>query len=517
MRTARGLLLTSSLLLAACGRDAQDCTLALTCPEYADGGVPVNPECAGDPMGKDAGPKDGCGIFVSPSAAAGGDGSADRPLSSLQSAIARAVLTQKPVFACAKEFAEAISVPAGVTIFGGLDCDAGWIWTAGKRTTVKPAAGGKAMNEIALKLAPGDGTTRIEDVDVIAPDGAAAGASSIAVLVDGVAASFARCDFTAGNGAPGGTGADGAATDLDGQGGAVGIDICSTGAQSPGATGPMKACSTGGSSTGGDGGDGGGLSGSTLLAAGAGKDGSPADSTMPAAGKGGAGQDTMVCAAGLTGTDGAAGDPGKGADQSMLGSISADGFTGAAGKDGSDGKPGQGGGGGGGAKGGLAILCNGVTVSRVGASGGSGGTGGCGGQHGSGGKPGGSSIALVSLGAMVTLESVNLTAKDGGAGGQGGAGQAGGNSGLGNNGGMGAGLAKNACRGGDGGYGGEGGPGGGGRGGHSIGIAYTGSAPKGGTITTAAMGAMGGAGGLSATMMGGQGAAGVAVKVQPFE
>ena len=66
MRNARWLTMTSGLLLAGaasyasgCGRDAESCDVILTCPGYADSGggdAPVDPACAGAPMGKDAGP-----------------------------------------------------------------------------------------------------------------------------------------------------------------------------------------------------------------------------------------------------------------------------------------------------------------------------------------------------------------------------------------------------------------------------------------------------------------------------
>src|SRR4051812_6713663 len=131
MRNARWLTMTSGLLLAAgaasyasgCGRDAESCDVILTCPGYAGSGgaAHVDPARAGQPMGKDAGPRSGCGIFTSPTAPAGGDGSMAAPFSSLQAALDQARATGQPVFACGKEFAEKVHVPGGVVLYGALD------------------------------------------------------------------------------------------------------------------------------------------------------------------------------------------------------------------------------------------------------------------------------------------------------------------------------------------------------------------------------------------------------------
>ena len=123
--------------------------------------APINPECAGEPMEKAAGPAAGCGVFASPltSVMPSGDGSMTSPFSSLQAAVDQAAMLGEPVFACGKVFAENVHVPAGVTIYGALDCDNGWVWTGSQRTTIAPAAGNTTPggSEVALTLDPGSG------------------------------------------------------------------------------------------------------------------------------------------------------------------------------------------------------------------------------------------------------------------------------------------------------------------------------------------------------------------------
>ncbi len=185
-------------------------------------------------MGRDAGPPARCGVFADPGAPAGGDGSKASPFSSLQAAVTRAATAGLPVLACGKVFAEHVDVPAGVVVYGALDCDHGWAWTGSTRTTIAPAAAGSTpgASEIALQLEAGEGTV-IEDVDVLAPDGAAPGASSIAVLAVGATARLVRCGLTAGKGADGAAGAAGNAASLDGLPGIPGTDVCTTVSEQP--------------------------------------------------------------------------------------------------------------------------------------------------------------------------------------------------------------------------------------------------------------------------------------------
>ena len=509
-----------ALAAAGCQDTAGDCDALLTCKDNTTKPPPSqDPDCKSAPRLLKTAPLAKCGVFASPSGTAAGTGTLALPFRSLQQAIdAAGTGGTRVVYACAATFAEAVHVPSGISIYGGLDCANGWLWKDSARTILAPVAAdkGTTTSEIGLKLDAGDGDTVLEDVDVHAPDATRPGVSSVAVLIADTKADLSRCDLVAGDGADGGAGThpmDDPA--LDGIDGSAGFAICSAAAVNPGATGPVKACGNL-STAGGDGGSGGPPSGSDLEG-GAGAAGVPIEDTEPSAGIGGDGQSVASCVAGTQGAPGVEGDEGKGG--SGVVSLSSNGIASHAGVAGLAGVPGQGGGGGGGAKGKSGIQCTGSAVQdRAGASGGAGGTGGCGGLGGGGGQAGGSSVALVSLGKQaVTLASVTLRLGKAGAGGPGAEGQSGGNRGKGASGGDGFGGTSAACSGGDGGQGGNGGPGGGGQGGSVIGIAYSQSAPAGlapisfkSTPPTAGKGGAAGPGAADPTM--GAGADGQAIE-----
>lgn len=469
----------------------------LHCGEQGSGGGGGGGTPAGCvPSESASGVGEECGIFVAANGDDAASGTKAAPVKSIAKAIEIAEAKGSRVYACAEEFGEAVEVPAGVTIFGGLDCANGWAWIGEttKTTVVGPA------DAIAVKLLGGEGTTRIEDVAVRAADATVMGGSSIAVLADGATAELARCELTAGDGAAGEAGAS-APMDAPPQAaaGSNGSNACSDldmmggpDATLPGGAQVVNDCGGGDISVGGTGGNG------NITNGGDGSAGQTGTLGQPGLGEpvNGAG---WACAAGLglpnSGEPGASGDPGTAA--SGLGSLSSTGYTGVSAGAGTPGKAGQGGGGGGGAKGGNAI-CPGGTAG-AGASGGSGGAGGCGGQPGQGGGPGGASIALASMQATVTLTDCTLTAGHGGMGGPGGNAQPGGAGGVAGQGGQTGGIVgiKAACPGGQGGQGGDGGPGGGGLGGPSLAVAFTGTAPgKVGTTTlspgTAGLGGPGG-------------------------
>jgi hypothetical protein len=499
---------------------AGDCERAANCPPGPDGGSDGNnADCSGDPTTDPAVVTDACGVFVSASAPAGGNGTMKAPFQTFAEAAAA-----KParVFACAGMYAETMQVTSsgGVDVYGGFSgCTAtSWTWSPSMQAQIATVAGEPGM------VLDG-GASKLENVSVTAPNVpmTMTGGSSIAVLVNGGSLDMANGTLTAGDaqdGAAGTTVADDPT--LNGATGASGANTCDSGGMHLGAAGATNTCTaTGGSSTAGSGGDGGDSMGDP---AGNGANGS----AMPTAtavgvddGKGGAGEgqpSAPVCAPGDPGAPGATGNSGAGAPKG--GTLSKNGYAGNVGSDGTNGSPGQGGGGGGGAKGIASATCMGSPANDLaGASGGAGGTGGCGGALGGGGQAGGSSIALLVLDANVTLSDVTLTAGKGGNGGAGGNGQDGGQSGEGGPFGAGVGSANNSCQGGAGGKGGVGGPGGGGQGGHSLGIAFQGTtAPTGGTFMIGTMNnGTGGPGGQNNTTTNmGNGAAGVAADCWDF-
>ncbi|HTN84080.1 MAG TPA: PGRS family protein [Sorangium sp.] len=448
-----------------------DCELMLTCEKYRGRGSEVVPSgCV--PSEIKGAVDDACGVFVASTGKDGNTGSRAEPVATLAEALRRAGDKGTGVYACAETFEEAIELPVGVKLFGGLDCANGWRWIGETaKTVVAPAE-----EAIALKVMRGEGTARIEDVSAQAADAQTPGASSITVLVDGAEAELVRCELVAGNGADGAEGEDAPSEVLaQAPAGNDGTDACSDLDMSggpdqtlPGGAQVENACG-GALSIGGEGGAG------RVNNGGAGEVGEPG--ALGAAGSGEPAAGDWSCAAsgtGQGGDNGSAGDAGLAA--SGLGTLSSSGYAGVSGGAGGVGKPGQGGGGGGGAKGGAAI-CPGA-MPGAGASGGSGGPGGCGGLPGQGGGAGGASIALASVEGKVTLTDCVLKAGNGGKGGAGGDLQPGGAGGVGGVGGMGVGGSKNACAGGQGGQGGNGGPGGGGLGGPSLAIAYRGEAVK---------------------------------------
>jgi hypothetical protein len=413
--------------------------------------------------------KEECGYFVRLS---GDDvsntGTKTKPFATITRAIEAAKTENRPIYLCAESFPEAVEVPKGINLYGGLNCAASWIYIgATKKTTIAPEP-----DLVPIKF-PNDGeglAVHIEDVVALAADATLPGGSSIAAIADSVTIELVRSELIAGIGK---FGDDGTTPDapigptmstdpaIVGQ---PGSNACMGGANgNPG--GPMVAnglCDSSGGS--------GGTGKETLGEDGS--DGLPLPSSNPqgygTGGDGAVGADN--CKSGQNGALGDNGVLGVGATGNN-GTIDFDGYRGMNGSPGAAGRPGQGGGGGGAAKG--KLNCHG-------ASGGSGGAGGCGGKGGSGGQAGGASIALISLGATLVFDTVKLTASTGGNGGGGGVGQQGaigGNGGMGGLGTMVAPATFAACNGGNGGSGGTGGRGGGGRGGHSIGIAWMGVAP----------------------------------------
>ncbi|WP_437488222.1 hypothetical protein WME75_08340 [Sorangium sp. So ce1014] len=433
---------------------------------------------------------DTCGVFVSASrAGSGGTGTKTEPFGSLQEAILQAQQNKTGrVYACAgagEEFSEVVAVPGGVTLYGGLDCNNGWIWAGEATKTVLTADEGM----IPLTMGGPSGTVRIEDLHVAARPTAqqhnGAGVSSIAAIAHGTAVELVRCELEAGDAAPGADGASFTEPPIPGLPGLTGSPACSRtdSERAPGGAGLVNQCGTPDDLTDDSTGGFGGWSWPAM--GGPGGDGLPllaASGDEPNHGTGGG--PSGRCTNGNPGNIRPRGTPGTGAEGP--GSISMTGYAGVPGASGRRGAPGQGGGGGGGNRGESSLSrdyrCrDDLIADRAGAAGGSGGTGGCGGLGGRGGLPGGASIALISVGATLSFEAVVLKAGDGGRGGNGGDGQPGGEGGAA---GLGGTVDPNeslglygACDGGRGGRGGDGGKGGGGQGGHSLGIAFNGTPP----------------------------------------
>jgi hypothetical protein len=400
-------------------------------------------------------------------------GTQAKPVRTIAKAIELALAGPKYIYACGEVFQEAVSLPAGVFLFGGFDCAADGEWHyvgTGKRATVAPMV----HDVIAFTFLDGDDPSIAADLKIQSADALTPGSSSIAVFFrDKSKATLKRSDVSAGNGADGADGDPGdykGAPAPQGLNGNNGSNAC---VSNPGIGGAsvVLVCPDGTVSKSGYGGNG------DDMVANDGAEGELAPSPNPSGyGLGGKGENAAAataCAAGVGGAQGLDGKDGLGAAPGGgdYGQFTPDGvMVGAAGEDGAPGTPGQGGGGGGGSLG--AALCG--AAPPGGGGGGSGGTGGCGGKGGKGGQAGGSSIGIATRAPAARLLDVTVHAHDGGNGGNGGALQLGGQGGLPGLGGLGmVNGVKAACGGGVGGAGGKGGNGGGGRGGHSIALAYT--------------------------------------------
>lgn len=468
------------LLPGAClETHTDDCAIANTCEggDGGQGGGTVDPACV--PSEAEGAVAETCGVFVRASGSdESGDGSQASPFASIGHAIENA--GGKSVYVCAEGFTEAVRLPNGTSLFGGLACDAGWVRDPVERTRLT-----SPKDTVPLFLENGTKATRIEDFRISAPNAEIAGGSSIAVIANVATTSFTSCEIIANEGKLGAvpeTAPTPDAEDLHGENGAAGVVLNGDGAACvdngvglPGGMGGAKVCD-GDDVSGGKGGDGRTAFGDP------GEDGLP---LMKPDGQGGAGETSSTsCQAGTVGARGLDGQSGQ--QTTGSGSISELGYVGVDGASGAIGGHGQGGGGGGGGQ-----ECNGGWSGR---SGGGGGSGGCGGRPGGGGGFGGSSIAVLMIDSVITFTDSTLISRAGGAGGSGASGGAGGDGGM--YGSKAPGLGP--CNGGDGGDGGLGGAGSGGHGGHSLGVAHRGEPPilEGSTITTGTPGD-GGEGGAS--------------------
>ena len=401
------------------------------------------------------------------------------------------------MFACAGDYAEAVDVGTaqdGAVLFGGFDC-ATWKYT-GAKARLRPTGAGPALRVHDLTK----GFT-LHDADVASPDATAPGGTSNAALVanaQGVV--LVRVKLTAGKGANGGTGATGANGSSQDPNpisapGSTGDSADFPNCQDDsgggdyqcqyGGGGGSRTCSDGQTSWGGQGG--GELDRNDGWEDGSGSAGGRIGIVPGVTGLGGTSSGSPYkCTVGGMGASGTIGMVGTGARGT--GSLGASGWLGLSGATGKNGSPGQGGGGGAAASEDTCINLYGYEDCGNVDGGGGGSAGGCGGGGGLGGVAGGASIALAVFSSSVVLIDCALVASDGGTGGAGG---------VGGPGQLGAmvgtrlcGLRGHGLRGGLGGTGGLGGPGGGGQGGHSLGIAFSGTAPV-LTRTTVMFGAAG--------------------------
>ncbi|MEJ7730019.1 MAG: hypothetical protein WKG00_12465 [Polyangiaceae bacterium] len=384
------LFLVAAFGLAGCGESPDDCPDGLRCPadpsgtggtgntggaggeggQGGSGGGPI-PGCEDAPASNAEVITDTCGVFVSATAATGGNGTKAKPFKTMGEGLQGA--GNKRVYVCAEDYDEAVVVPAGTEVYGGFDCKAEWAWKADQKARIVAAAG-----EIPLIITGGAGTL-LENLVAEAATATEAGGSSIAAIVDGGEAALVGVELIAGAGKEGAEGDDApVAAAQAGQMGSPGSG-CNAAADVPGGQGHENECDgvAPPESAGGDGG------------AGKTGNGSPGDTGLPSAGAGEGGNGDDGTASWSCATDGGSGSEGSqgsngaaGAAGEAVGALSTAGIVGGDGGNGQPGLPGQGGGGGGGRA--ATQICPGPH----GPTGGGGGSGGCGGTGGKEARPG---------------------------------------------------------------------------------------------------------------------------------
>ncbi len=438
------------------------------------------------------------GVFASSSlGSASGDGSKEHPLASLNAAIALAKKNNMRVYACAETYGESITLENAVDVFGYFACQTSWSIGASHAKVQSPTSPAATATNITT-------ATRVEAVDIVAPDFTTQSQSSIGLIASASPAlTIKNATIHAGTGGSGANGTSAAAsndsgTAKNGQNGENAL-VCTTTLCLINfvRNGGSNACNA---SAGGNGGSGGvyvsTFNSNTMMFSWVPSTNWSTGLPQAATAQTAAGGTQSVSPA-----NGANGTPGSnGASGAQFGNLSAQGYAASDGTNGGTGEDGQGGGGASGYGLNQSNAFNAPSYQNddgYGDYGASGGAGGCAGAAGTAGKGGGASIALVAMQSALVLDTVTLTSSGGGAGGEGG------NSAAATNGGIGGKSTTYTHAAGNGGNGGMGGVSGNGGGGPSIGIAYQGGAPTelASTITIGAGGS-----GVSARIDSGSGA-----------
>jgi hypothetical protein len=382
-----------------------------------DGGLPEGapPASVGTPMPNEL--TNEFGVFVTATAAAGGDGTKEHPLATISAGIERVKDLKLRVYVCAGTYAESLTLVNAVSVIGSLACDGG-VWTTGGGRSIVNAPTSPAMRAKDITL-----TTRFDGLDVNAPAGTAASPNSIGLIAQNATMlTVANTKLVSSKAFDGADGTDGVQLTLGASanghngaaaGGPFALAPFSPIPRQPGAAGGVGACV--------------GAPGHDGVSGGQGGTGSTQDCKASVVG----GNTVYIwnlvdlsydrsnavpqpSGPGIAGTDGTS--------ASTIGSFSTvDGYAPAGGSAGGDGSPGKGGtGGSAGPLWGTPGDASNVGTYRIGASGPGGGAGGCPGLAGAPGTGGGASVAaLVFASPGLAFTTVELVAGDGGRGGKG--------------------------------------------------------------------------------------------------
>lgn len=205
------LLANLALSTAGCGvfgsgdaEKAADSDTAL--PERVEGKEGALPKAP--PVG--AGPTDPSeltnelGVFVSPSGAENADGSLEHPVASIQAGIDLGKKAGKRVYVCTGTYREALTIADSISVIGGLDCSGEKWRTGAPRTRLE------APTSPAVRAADIISPTRLDNLDIVAPDATAPSASSIGmVITHAKALVISGSKISAGNAANGVDGTEG--------------------------------------------------------------------------------------------------------------------------------------------------------------------------------------------------------------------------------------------------------------------------------------------------------------------
>jgi hypothetical protein len=361
------------------------------------------------------------GVFVSTTAAAGGDGTIEHPFATISAGIDRVKDLKLRVYVCAGTYKESLTLVNAVSVIGALSCDGG-VWATGGARAVLEAPTTPAIRAKDIAL-----TTRFEGFDVTAPAGTAMSPSSIALIAQNASMlTFANTKLSSAKAFDGVDGADAtqltAGTTLTGKNGLPFNTLLANPMTGPvpqlGQAGGVGSC-VGAPGHDGENGKQGGTGAVEICTA----------FTHIATGikdwhwdfyvRNGA-----ICnrSDGVPGTS-AAGNAGPdGASATTYGSFTPEGYSPLDGTAGADGAPGHGGSGGNAAPTTAGVLCGSANEGKIiyDASGGGGGAGGCPGLAGKPGGGGGASIAaLVFASPGLSVTTCELVAGDGGKGGKG--------------------------------------------------------------------------------------------------
>jgi hypothetical protein len=396
--------------------EAAQADIPLPPPPAPNAAPPTAPPLDGTPV--DAELTEAFGVFVATTGDDDADGSRAHPLATIRRGVAMGKALGKRVYVCEGTYREAITVEDSISIVSGLTCgEIPWRSGGGRARIEAPSSPAVSATNITRP-------TRLEALEIVAPDASAPSGSSIGVLaIDAGALTVSSTRVVAGVAT---AGADGTA----------GIQLVQTGTLQGGpgsqerewCVGDRRLCpltpskpanTAGGTSvcagapghdgqSGGHGGSGGLYTANSFISAVTGEreylwKASPASDAANAG-------ELRTGAAGAGGSNGAS--------AGAIGTISEGGFTPADGSAGGDGQPGEGGRGGDG----LAPMTSPNSVSGqtwYGNTAAGGGAGGCPGLAGTPGAGGGASIAALLVRSPVTFDHSELVAGDGGDGGRG--------------------------------------------------------------------------------------------------